>query len=184
MRIIGIDPGLQATGWGVIASDGPRLEAVEYGIIRTTTRQSDPERLSLIYEGLLSAIDAHRPDQAVIEEIFVNHNPRSALRLGLARGAAILACGQTGLPLSEISPRKAKQAVTGTGTADKQQMSAMVSRLLAIPAPPSDAADALAMAIACFQGAAAQTADKSEPGTGLSAAIEAALKKDAGKTGR
>ena len=184
MRIIGIDPGLQATGWGVIASQGAQLEAVEFGVIRTTTRQSDPERLSVIYEGLCSAIAAHRPDQAVIEEIFVKQNPRSALRLGLARGAAILACGQTGLVLSEISPRKAKQAVTGTGTADKQQMAAMVSRLLAIPAPPSDAADALAMAIACFQGAATNKADKTEPGTGLAAAIQAALKKDTRNTGR
>ena len=178
MRIIGIDPGLQATGWGVIVLSGTLLKAAGHGIIRTTTRQSDPERLSLIFEGLRAVIDTHQPDKAVIEEIFVNDNPRSALRLGLARGAAMLACGQAGLMLSEISPRKVKQAVTGTGTADKKQVAAMVSRLLAIPAPPSDAADALAMAIACFQGAATPARQKPQMATGLSAAIEAALQKD------
>ena len=162
----------------MIAASGAQLKAVEHGIIRTTTRQSDPERLSLIFEGLQAVIKTHRPDKAVIEEIFVNANPRSALRLGLARGAAMLACGQAGLSLSEISPRKVKQAVTGTGTADKKQMTAMVSRLLAIPAPPADAADALAMAIACFQGAATPPKQKATMATGLSAAIEAALTKD------
>ena len=162
----------------MIAASGAQLKVVEHGIIRTTTRQSDPERLSLIFEGLQAVIETHRPDKAVIEEIFVNANPRSALRLGLARGAAMLACGQAGLSLSEISPRKVKQAVTGTGTADKKQMAAMVSRLLAIPAPPADAADALAMAIACFQGAATPPKQKATMATGLSAAIEAALTKD------
>ena len=162
----------------MIAASGAQLKAVEHGIIRTTTRQSDPERLSLIFEGLQAVIETHRPDKAVVEEIFVNANPRSALRLGLARGAAMLACGQAGLSLSEISPRKVKQAVTGTGTADKKQMAAMVSRLLAIPAPPADAADALAMAIACFQGAATPPKQKAAMATGLSAAIEAALTKD------
>ena len=162
----------------MIAASGAQLKAVEHGIIRTTTRQSDPERLSLIFEGLQAVIETHRPDKAVIEEIFVNANPRSALRLGLARGVAMLACGQAGLSLSEISPRKVKQAVTGTGTADKKQMTAMVSRLLAIPAPPADAADALAMAIACFQGAATPPKQKATMATGLSAAIEAALTKD------
>ena len=103
----------------MIASSGTQLKAVEHGIIRTTSRQSDAERLRLIFEGLQAAINAHHPDKAVIEEIFVNANPRSALRLGLARGVAMLACGQAGLALSEISPRKVKQAVTGTGTADK-----------------------------------------------------------------
>ena len=162
----------------MIAASGAQLKAVEHGIIRTTTRQSDPERLSLIFEGLQAVIETHRPDKAVIEEIFINANPRSALRLGLARGAAMLACGQAGLSLSEISPRKVKQAVTGTGTADKKQMAAMVSRLLAIPAPPADAADALAMAIACFQGAATPPKQMAAMATGLSAAIEAALTKD------
>ena len=168
----------------MIAASGAQLKAVEHGIIRTTTRQSDPERLSLIFEGLQAVIETHRPDKAVIEEIFVNANPRSALRLGLARGAAMLACGQAGLSLSEISPRKVKQAVTGTGTADKKQMAAMVSRLLAIPAPPADAADALAMAIACFQGAATPPKQKATMAKGLSAAIEAALTKDDQNRGR
>ena len=94
MRIIGIDPGLQATGWGVIASEGAQLKGVSHGIIRTNTRMSDPERLLLIFEGLQNVIANHQPETAIIEEIFVKDNPRSALRLGLARGVAILACGQ------------------------------------------------------------------------------------------
>ena len=182
MRIIGIDPGLQATGWGVIASDGVQLRDVNHGIIRTTTQMSDPERLTLIYEGLQNAIANNQPEKAIIEEIFVRENPRSALRLGLARGVAILACGQAQLALSEISARKVKQAVTGTGAADKKQVANMVSRLLGIPPPPSDAADALALAIACYQGAAAKKTGTAQMQNGLSAAIEAALQKERQKS--
>ena len=178
MRIIGIDPGLQATGWGVIATDGAQLRNVDHGVIRTTTRRSDPERLGLIFERLQNVIATYQPETAIIEEIFIKDNPRSALRLGLARGVALLACGQAGLPLSEISALKVKQAVTGTGTADKKQVADMVSRLLRIPAPPSDAADALAMAIACYQGAASPKRDTAQISGALSAAIEAALQKD------
>ena len=182
MRIIGIDPGLQATGWGVIASDGAQLKGVSHGIIRTNTRMSDPERLILIFEGLQNVIANHQPETAIVEEIFVKDNPRSALRLGLARGVAILACGQARLALSEISARKVKQAVTGTGAADKKQVANMVSRLLGIPPPPSDAADALALAIACYQGAAAPKTEAAQMSDGLSAAIEAALQKDRQRT--
>ena len=178
MRIIGIDPGLQATGWGVIASDGAQLRNVDHGIIRTTTRMSDPERLGQIFEGLQNVIATCQPQTAIIEEIFVKDNPRSALRLGLARGVAILACGQTGLALSEISARKVKQAVTGTGAADKKQVANMVSRLLGIPAPASDAADALALAIACYQGAVIPKTETAIMSDGLSVAIEAALRRD------
>lgn len=178
MRIIGIDPGLQATGWGVIAPDGAQLRGVGHGIIRTTTRMSDPERLVLIFEGLQNVITNYQPETAIIEEIFIKDNPRSALRLGLARGVAILACGQARLALSEISARKVKQAVTGTGTADKKQVADMVSRLLGIPPPPSDAADALALAIACYQGAAIPKIETAQMPDGLSAAIKAALQKE------
>ena len=178
MRIIGIDPGLQATGWGVIASDGAQLRNVDHGIIRTTTRMSDPKRLSLIFEGLNKVIAICQPELAIIEEIFVKDNPRSALRLGLARGVAILACGQSGLALSEISARKVKQAVPGTGTADKKQVANMVSRLLGIPPPAADAADALALAIASYQGAATPKTDTAFMPDALSMAIEAALRKD------
>jgi crossover junction endodeoxyribonuclease RuvC len=182
VRIIGIDPGLQATGWGVIAAEGAQLKDIDHGIFRTTTRMGDPDRLNLIFEGLRDVIKRHQPNKAVIEEIFVKDNPRSALRLGLARGVAVLACGQAGLALSEISARKVKQAVTGTGTADKKQVANMVSHLLGIPAPPSDAADALAMAIACYQGAAAKPFTAAQVQGGLSAAINAALQKERQKT--
>lgn len=182
MRILGIDPGLQATGWGVIASDGAQLRDVDHGVIRTTTRMSDPKRLGLIFGGLQNVINTYQPETAIIEEIFVKNNPRSALRLGLARGVAMLACGEAQLVLSEVSARKVKQAVTGTGTADKKQVADMVSRLLGIPPPPSDAADALALAIACYQGAAATKIQKAQGLDGLSVAIEAALQKDRQKT--
>tara|TARA_Y100000591_G_C21698378_1_gene626965 strand:- start:292 stop:840 length:549 start_codon:yes stop_codon:yes gene_type:complete len=182
VRIIGIDPGLQATGWGVIAPEGSQLRGVAHGIIRTTTRMNDPERLAQIFEGLQNVITNYQPEIAIIEEIFVKDNPRSALRLGLARGVAILACGQARLALSEISARKVKQAVTGTGTADKKQVADMVSRLLGIPPPPSDAADALALAIACYQGAAAPKTETAQMPDGLSAAIEAACRRDRQKS--
>ena len=182
MRIIGIDPGLQATGWGIIVSERAQLRSVDHGVIRTSTRIDDPERLGLIFEGLQNVITKYQPDKAIIEEIFVKNNPRSALRLGLARGVAILACGQAGLTLSEISARKVKQAVTGSGNADKKQVAGMVSRLLGIPPPPSDAADALAMAIACYQGAVAPKTEATQERGGLSAAIEAALQKEQRRT--
>ena len=182
MRIIGIDPGLQATGWGVITSDGAKLKVVSHGIIRSNTRMSDPERLILIFEGLQNVIANYEPETAIVEEIFVKNNPRSALRLGLARGVAILVCGQARLALSEISARKVKQAVTGTGAADKKQVANMVSRLLGIPPPPSDAADALALAIACYQGAADPKTEAAKMPDGLSMAIEAALQKDRQRT--
>jgi crossover junction endodeoxyribonuclease RuvC len=116
----------------------------------------------------------------MIEEIFVSQNPRSALRLGMARGVAIQVCGAAGLGVGEIAARAAKQAVTGTGRADKKQMAAMVARLLMIEAPPSDAADALAIAIAGVQSGNNFSAQKgSAPaGSGLQAAIAAALAKE------
>ena len=166
----------------MISSDDAQLKSVSHGIIRTNTRMSDPERLILIFEGLQNVIANHQPETAIVEEIFVKDNPRSALRLGLARGVAILACGQAQLALSEISARKVKQAVTGTGSADKKQVANMVSRLLGIPPPPSDAADALALAIACHQGAAAPKTEAGQMPDGLSAAIEAALQKDRQRT--
>ena len=180
MRMLGIDPGLQATGWGLVRFSAHRLYHEGHGIIRTTTKMSDAERLCAIADGLRDVIRDYRPESAMIEEIFVSQNPRSALRLGMARGVAIQACGAAGLGVGEIAARAAKQAVTGTGKADKKQVSAMVARLLAIEEPPSDAADALAIAIAGVQSGHNFSAQKgSTPaGSGLQAAIDAALAKE------
>lgn len=180
MRMLGIDPGLQATGWGLVRFSANRLYHEGHGIIRTTTKMSDAERLCAIADGLGDVIRDYQPENAMIEEIFVSQNPRSALRLGMARGVAIQVCGAAGLGVGEIAARAAKQAVTGTGRADKKQMAAMVARLLMIEAPPSDAADALAIAITGVQSGNNLSVQKgSAPaGGGLQAAIAAALAKE------
>lgn len=180
MRMLGIDPGLQATGWGLVCLSAHHLHYEGHGIIRTTTKMSDADRLCVISAQLSDVIQRYQPDSAIIEEIFVSQNARAALRLGMARGVAIQTCGAAGLIIDEIAARAAKQAVTGTGKADKKQMAAMVARLLNIKQPPSDAADALAMAIAGVQaGATTGTQKGSTPvARGLQAAIDAALTKE------
>jgi|SaaInl3SG_22_DNA_1037383.scaffolds.fasta_scaffold09880_3 crossover junction endodeoxyribonuclease RuvC len=178
MRMLGIDPGLGATGWGLVSMEGLRLCHHNHGIIRSTAREADTHRLAAIADQLEKIISEEKPEAAIIEEIFVVNNPRSALRLGMARGVAVMVCGRAKLPLYEISARRVKQAVTGTGKADKKQVSQMVARLLNIKAPPSDAGDALAMAIAGLQGNSTKLASAEHtatPSTGLEQAIAAAL---------
>lgn len=184
MRMLGIDPGLQATGWGIVSLTGSQLRHHAHGIIRTNARTADPERLVKIHHGLVQAIQDYRPDRVIIEEIFIVRNPQSVLRLGMARGVGILVCGEAGLPLAEISARRVKQVVTGSGKAGKMQVAAMVSRLLNIAPPASDAADALAIAISGLQGGemafSGQIGSEQHDGaaTPLTAAIEAALRRD------
>jgi len=180
MLMLGIDPGLTATGWGLVSIQGARLNHHAHGIIRSTSREADTDRLKMIADRLSQIISEYRPAAAVIEEIFVVKNPRAALRLGMARGVAMMACGTAGLPLYEIAARRVKQVVTGTGAADKKQVAAMVARLLAVPLPPSDAADALAMAIAGLQGGTQKNISGLQPAgrvSGLEQAIAAALAK-------
>ena len=148
MRILGIDPGLRCTGWGVIAVDGGRLQHIANGAIQPKPTLDDAARLQIIFDGLCEVINLHQPDQAAIEQIFVAKSAGSALRLGMARGVGILACGVNRLGVGEISARAVKKAVAGTGTADKKQIQDMVTRLLAVTAQNADAADALAIAIA------------------------------------
>jgi crossover junction endodeoxyribonuclease RuvC len=148
MRILGIDPGSRATGYGVIESRGGRLDHVAHGIIRPSAKLSLARRLECIHRGVLEAAEQHRPDIAAVELVFTAVNPRSALILGQARGAALTALGAMGLDVFELAAREVKQAVVGTGGAEKAQVQAMVMRLLSLDsAPPSDAADALAVAI-------------------------------------
>jgi crossover junction endodeoxyribonuclease RuvC len=152
LRILGIDPGLRVTGFGLIDKQGATLRYVTSGCIRTPGGEL-PERLAAILDGLAQVIVEHRPAQAAIERVFVNVNPSSTLALGQARGAAISALVLKRLPVSEYTALQVKQAVVGTGHARKEQVQSMVRRLLALPGDPSpDAADALACAICHAHG--------------------------------
>lgn len=152
-RILGIDPGLRATGFGIIEKTGNRLSYVLSGCIRTPSDERLPARLGTIHAGLRELIAQYKPDQAVIEIVFVNVNPQSTLLLGQARGAAIGALVSGGLDVAEYTALQVKQAVVGNGHADKVQVQHMVRRLLSLPGEPSpDAADALACAIAHAHG--------------------------------
>ncbi len=157
MRILGIDPGLRVTGFGVIDVEGPRLRYVASGVIRIPVG-SLPPRLKTIHDGIAGVVGEYRPDSAVAEIVFVNVNPQSTLLLGQARGAAIGALVSHGLPVHEYTALQVKQAVVGYGRAAKSQVQQMVQRLLSLPGVPStDAADALACAI-CHAHAATMNA--------------------------
>ncbi|MEA3016840.1 MAG: crossover junction endodeoxyribonuclease RuvC [Sphingomonadales bacterium] len=148
MIILGLDPGLGTTGWGVIAAEGNRLSHVANGQVRTDTKADLPRRLLDLHEELARILAAHAPEAAAVEEVFVNENPQSTLKLGQARGVVLLAAAARGIEVGEYAPSLVKKAVVGTGGADKAQVRAMVQRLLpgaAIAGP--DAADALAVAI-------------------------------------
>ena len=151
MLILGIDPGLQRTGFGVVACDGPRLSYVASGTISTleAPRGDLPGRLKIIFEGVQEVVQRYRPDCACAEIVFVNVNPQSTLLLGQARGAALAALVAGGLTVSEYTALQMKKAVVGQGLATKPQVQEMVKRLLKLPAlPGKDAADALGLAIA------------------------------------
>ena len=148
IRILGIDPGTRITGYGVVDKQGSQLSFVSCGVIRTSEKQPLSERLTEIHAGILEVIDRHGPQLAGIEDIFTAVNPRSALKLGHARGVLMLAVAQRGIPLEEFVPMQVKQAVAGYGKAPKEQVQHMVRLLLGLAASPSqDAADALAVAI-------------------------------------
>ncbi len=150
IRILGIDPGLQRTGFGVIEADGPRLRYVASGTISTleAPRGDLPGRLKLIFSGVREVLQAYAPHCASVEIVFVNVNPQSTLLLGQARGAALAALVDGDLPVAEYTALQMKKAVVGQGLAHKTQVQAMVQRLLALPGPPGrDAADALGLAI-------------------------------------
>ena len=130
MIILGLDPGLGCTGWGVIRAEGNRLSHVANGHVRTDAKSALPARLTSLYESLLAILDAHHPQAAAVEEVFVNDNPQSTLKLGQARGVILLAAARNGLGVGEYAPRLVNKAVVGTGWADKVQIHAMVGRLL------------------------------------------------------
>lgn len=148
VRILGLDPGLRKTGWGLIDVDGSRLSHVAHGVATSKDGETLSNRLSSLYTQLVDVIQAYSPQEAAVEETFVNKNPLSALKLGLARGVVLLAPAQAGLSVGEYGANKIKKSVVGVGHADKAQVAMMVGRLL----PQSkgvtdDAADALAIAL-------------------------------------
>jgi crossover junction endodeoxyribonuclease RuvC len=152
MRILGIDPGLRVTGFGVLDKAGQRLQYVASGCIKTPDGEL-PERLKVILASLGEVIKLHQPQEVAVEKVFVNVNPQSSLLLGQARGAAICAAVLAGLPVAEYTALQVKQAVVGTGRAKKEQVQDMVQRLLKLSGAPSpDAADALACAISHAHG--------------------------------
>jgi crossover junction endodeoxyribonuclease RuvC len=152
VRILGIDPGLRVTGFGIIEKSGDRLTYVTSGCVRSGAGELSG-RLKSILEGLAEVIAANRPQEVAIEKVFLNVNPQSTLALGQARGTAICAAVIAGLPVAEYTALQVKQSVVGKGHAQKEQVQHMVRRLLALPGNPSpDAADALACAICHAHG--------------------------------
>lgn len=147
--ILGLDPSLSCTGWGVIRAEGSRIVHIANGQVPTDPKAPMARRLAGLQAALADVIAAHRPDRAAAEEVFVNKNPQSTLKLAQARGCVLAACGAAGLAVNEHAARLVKKAVVGTGGADKQQVQAMVKILLpGVQIAGADAADALAVAIA------------------------------------
>jgi len=145
--ILGIDPGSRKTGFGIISHVAGRSEYVTSGVIRLPDAEL-PERLRIIYESVSDLVERHCPQELAVEQVFMARSAGSALKLGQARGAAIVACAIRGMPVAEYSARQIKQAVVGTGAADKEQVQHMVKTLLKLAGAPSeDAADALAAAL-------------------------------------
>jgi crossover junction endodeoxyribonuclease RuvC len=148
MIILGLDPGLGTTGWGLIRADGNRLSHLANGKLKTDTGAPLARRLSHLDTMIAALIADHTPDGAAVEEVFVNTNPQSTLKLAHARGVALCAVARGGIEPGEYAPRLVKKAVVGTGTAEKAQVHAMVTRLLpGVKIDGADAADALAVAI-------------------------------------
>lgn len=159
IRIIGLDPGLRRTGWGVIVAEGTRLSFVACGTILPPEGAAMAERLAILHAGLRDVIARFAPDEAAVEETFVNMNPSSTLKLGQARGVVLLAPAQAGLSVAEYAPLLVKKTVVGAGRAEKAQIRMMIGVLLPKADPSSeDAADALAVAVthAHHRGAAAR----------------------------
>ncbi len=149
MLILGLDPSLTSTGWGVIRAEGARIAHVANGQIKSDPGTPMAERLAALHAGIAAVIAEHHPDRAAAEEVFVNKNAQSTLKLAQARGCVLAACGAAGLTVNEHAARLVKQAVTGTGGAEKAQVAAMVKVLLpGVALAGSDAADAVAVAIA------------------------------------
>lgn len=161
--ILGIDPGTRVSGFGLIRTDIPRYSLVDYGCIRPPSAYKLSDRYLVIFHGVGELIEKYQPDALVVETQYVQHNIQSAIKLGMARGAVMIAAKNKGIPVFEYSPTKAKKAVVGTGRASKHQVQHMIQRLLNMAVLPEseDAADALALAI-CHAQMAQHLKDKCE----------------------
>ena len=148
MRVVGLDPGLRRTGWGVIEAQGNRLRHVANGVVSTDPARGLAERLRELHEGLAAIIARYRPDQAAVEETLVNRNPGSTLKLGMARGVVLLTPALEGIPVAEYLPLVVKKSLVGAGAATKEQVAMMVRQLLpGCSIGSADASDALAVAV-------------------------------------
>lgn len=149
MLVLGVDPGLATTGYGLVRETGGGLQVVAYGVVTTSSEHVLPVRLQQLYRELSALIREHRPDEGAVEELFFSRNVRTAMSVGQARGVALLAMADAGLPVTDYTPLTVKQAVSGFGGADKVQMQTTVKMLLRLESlpHPDDAADALAVAI-------------------------------------
>jgi len=148
LRILGLDPGLGTTGWGLVEAEGNRLVHIANGQMKTDSSAPLPRRLAHLADQIDAVIANHLPDAAAVEEVFVNQNPQSTLKLGQARGVVLMCAARAGMEVGEYAPTLVKKAVVGTGGAEKAQVHAMVSRLLpGVKIAGPDAADALAVAI-------------------------------------
>ena len=179
-KMLGIAPGLQRTGWGIVLQSGSKFTHVAHGTIKTKTTGTSANRVDEMHSSLNEVITNWLPNKAAVEQIFVAKGADSALKLGMARGVAMQTCAGKGLDLTEISARQVKKAVTGTGAADKTQVAAMVEKLLNIKPEGLDASDALAIAIAGINMWPNFSIDTTNlpTGNGLKSAIEAALLKE------
>ncbi|HEX6700139.1 MAG TPA: crossover junction endodeoxyribonuclease RuvC [Gaiellaceae bacterium] len=149
MKVIGIDPGTAACGYGIVQESGGRLRAIDHGWWRTSAADRPEVRLKTIFDAVAALVAEHRPDAVVLEESFVGVDARTALSVGQARGAVLVACAAAGVACAEYAPARVKQAVCGYGRAEKAQVQRMVKTILALPKlpTPNHAADALAVAI-------------------------------------
>lgn len=160
MLVIGLDPGTAITGYGVVRDDEDGgLLAVDFGVIETPSKLPMPERLLKLHQGLVEIISLHRPENGAVEKLFFQKNVKTAISVGQARGVALLALAEKGIPISEYAPMEVKQAVAGYGGADKRQVQLMVKALLNLDElpRPDDAADALAVAICHLHSAHMQS---------------------------
>ncbi|MDP9249924.1 MAG: crossover junction endodeoxyribonuclease RuvC [Chloroflexota bacterium] len=158
MIALGIDPGTAVCGFGVVSLEGGRLRLIDAGVVRTTSAQTDAERLRLLHSALTGLVGAHRPVRMGVERLFFQRNVQTAMAVGQARGIALLVAAEAGLTVDEPTPNEVKQSVCGNGAADKAQVAAMVARLLEVTLDgvPDDATDALAVAIGCVYRAASE----------------------------
>jgi len=149
IRVLGLDPGLRNTGWSILEKDGSKIRFIAAGVLHSNEKNALPERLVELHQGVLKIIESYEPDEAAIEEIFVNMNPNSTLKLGQARAAVMLAPALKGLRVGEYTPNQIKKMIVGTGHADKAQVDMMVRSLLkTVPEKiPPDASDAIGIAL-------------------------------------